>query len=118
MAEGGASDQMERGSSHVDGMYSLSTGSHQMHVSLIGSYNGCNLIARDASEASDRDPTAMIKGVFVTLITRLHLDRPSRSDSCNIIKTVHDGLFHHNRGSFRSDGYAQIPYKKRYFSDL
>ena len=27
------------------------------HMPLIGSYNSCDLIARDASKASDRDPT-------------------------------------------------------------
>ena len=61
-----------------------------MHVTLIESYNGSNLIARDASEALDRDPTATIKGIFITLITRLHPDPPSRSDGCDLIETVHD----------------------------
>ena len=102
----------------VDQVYSRSTGSHQMRVALIESYNGLDLIVRDASEASDRDPTATIKGVFITLITRLHPDPPSRSDGCDLIEMVHDGPFHRNPRSFRSDGYAQIPYKKRRSSDL
>ena len=89
-----------------------------MHVALIGSYNGSNLIARDASEASDRDPTATIKGIFIMLITRLHPNPPSKSDDYDITEMVHDGLFHRNRRSFRSDGYAQIPCKKRCSSDL
>ena len=28
-----------------------------------------------------------------------------------MFETVHDGPFHRNRQSFRSDGYAQKPYK-------
>ena len=100
VANRSASDQMECGSSRVDWMYSRSTGSHQMQVSLIRSYKGCDLIARDASEVSDRDLTTMLKGVFITLITRLHLDPPSRSVGGDIIETVHDGPFHRNRRSF------------------
>ena len=38
------------------------------HVALIRSYNGSDLIARDASRASDRDPTATIESVFIMLI--------------------------------------------------
>ena len=96
---------------HIDRVYSWSTGSNQTHVALIEGYNGSDLITRDASEASDRDPTAMIKGIFITLITRLHPDPPSRSGGCNLTITVHNGPFHRNCRSFRSDGYAQIPYK-------
>ena len=87
VANRGASDRMECGSSIVDWMYSRSTVSHQMQVSLIGSYNGYDLIVRDASEASDRDP-------------QVHPDPPSRSDGCDIIETVHDGPFHRNCCSF------------------
>ena len=40
-----------------------------------------------------------------------HPDHPSRSDGHEMFETVHDGPFHRNRQSFRSDGYAQMYYK-------
>ena len=48
----------------MDLVDSQSTGSHQSLRALIESYNGSYLIAGDASRASDRDPTAAIKGVL------------------------------------------------------
>ena len=56
MSKGEASDQTKNGSSCVDRMDSRSMGSSSTHVALIASYNGCDLTARDASKASDRDP--------------------------------------------------------------
>ena len=41
-----------------------------------------------------------------------HPDRSSRSDGHDMFETVHDGHFHRNRRSFRSDGYAQKPIKR------
>ena len=41
-----------RGSRELEVLRSSST-----HVALKGSYNGCDLIAQDASKASDGDPT-------------------------------------------------------------
>ena len=57
-------DQPIEGSSRVDLMDSQSTGSHQSACALLKSHNGSDLIARDASRASDRDPTAAIKSVL------------------------------------------------------
>ena len=48
---------------------------------------------------------------FIKASQRPHLDRPSRSDGYDLIETVHDGPFHCNRRSFRSDGYAQMYYE-------
>ena len=41
----------------------------------------------------------------------LNRGRPSRSNSHDLIETVHDGPFHRNRRSKRSDGYENSPYK-------
>ena len=49
---------------------------------------------------------------FKTLIARIDLSPSSRSDGHDIFKTVHRGPFHHNRRSFRSDGYDKKPYIK------
>ena len=42
-----------------------------------------------------------------------HPDRSSRSDGHDMFETVHDGPFHRNRRSKRSDGYTQNLYKRR-----
>ena len=57
MSKGEALDQTENGSSCVDRVDSRSIRLSSTHVALIGSYNGCDLTAWDASKASDRDPT-------------------------------------------------------------
>ena len=58
VAEGGALDQMKSDRSASIGCTRSPLDHIKMHVPLIRSYNGCDLIARDASKASDRDPTA------------------------------------------------------------
>ena len=48
---------------------------------------------------------------FLTFIYGSNRGRPSHSDGHDLIETVHDGPFHRNRRSKRSDGYAQILFK-------
>ena len=55
---------------------------------------------------------------FITVICADHPGRRSRSDGYDLFETVHDGPFHRNRRSFRSDGYAQNMYKRRGSSDV
>ena len=55
---------------------------------------------------------------FITDICADHLGRRSRSDDYDLFETVHDGPYHCNRRSFRSDGYAQNMYKRRGSSDV
>ena len=69
MANRGASDQRERGSSSVDWMCSRSTGSRSHTCSKGGSYNGLDLIAHDASRPSDRNPRGAIKCVLQRIST-------------------------------------------------
>ena len=54
----------EERSKRVDRVYLRSTGLHHNARGLIESYNGSDLIARDASRESDRDPMATIKRVL------------------------------------------------------
>ena len=64
MAEGGALDQIK---SHRSASIWCTRGPQdriKTHVALIRSYNGSDLIARDASRALDRDPMATIKSVL------------------------------------------------------
>ena len=58
------------------------------------------------------------KGAFYNVICVDHPGRRSRSDGYDLFETVHNGPFHHNRRSFRSDGYAQNMYKMRGSSDV
>ena len=60
----GALDQPIEGSSCMDLVDSWSIRSHQSARALIGSYYGSDLIAQDASRASDDDPTTAIKNVL------------------------------------------------------
>ena len=55
---------------------------------------------------------------FITVICADYLGCRSRSDGYDLFETVHDGPFHRNRQSFRSDGYAQNMYKSRGSSDV
>ena len=55
---------------------------------------------------------------FIAVICADHPRRRSRSDGYDLFETVHDGPFHRNRRSFRSDGYAQNMYKRRGSSDV
>ena len=48
---------------------------------------------------------------FKTLIARIDLSPSSRSDGHEIFEMVHNGPFHRNRRSKRSNGYAQNLYK-------
>ena len=75
-------------------------------------YNRGDLTRRMGSIAPDRDPTAVRRCVIKRLFAQINLSPSSRSDGHDIFETVHDGPFHRNRRSFRSDGYAQIPYKQ------
>ena len=48
------------------------------------------------------------------IIWTVHRDRTAT----NFFETVHDGPFHRNRRSFRSDSYAQMYYKTKCSSDV
>ena len=94
------------------------TGSIKEHVPLIGSYNGRDLIGRYAFRSLDRDPTGEIRCVIITPINGSIWTLHRRSNRRDIFKTVHDGPFHRNRRSFRSDGYDKKPYIKRCSSTI
>ena len=66
----------------------------------------------------DRDPTTINQGVFKHLNRADDQSQRSRSDGWDLTETVHDGSFHRNRRSKRSDGYAQNCYKTKCSSSL
>ena len=108
----GASDQAGRGMRRVDQVRRGPP--HQIRSTCL---NPCLITAmiksrRGASRSSNQDPTDAIFNVFKTLIFGSNRDRRSRSDGHDLIETVHDGPFHRNRQSKRSDGYENSPYKK------
>ena len=61
VAEGGALDQMKSDRSASIGCTRGPPDRFKTHVALITSYNSSDLIAWDASKASDRDTMATIK---------------------------------------------------------
>ena len=100
----------------VDRVSSRSIGLHHAHVLFKEDYNGSDetregRISTVGSRFKGRDSRC-----FITHLIRPHPDPPSRSDGCDLTETVHDGPFHRNRRSFRSDGYAQIPCKRHVLS--
>ena len=89
------------------------------HIALNSrSYNGSD----ETSEERIATVRSRSKGRnsrrFINASQTLHPDRPSRSIGHDIFKTVHGGPFHCNCRSFRSGGYAQMPYKMTCSYDL
>ena len=102
----------EARSKRVDRVCSRSTGSHHAHVLFKENYNDFDEMCGERISTIRSRSKGRNLMCFITHLKRPHPDPPSKSDGCDLTKTVHDRPFHCNRRSFRSDGYAQIPYKR------
>ena len=103
---------MRRGGiTRVDPVNQKTTDRDQRHMLDWRRYNGPDQVSQETSGPSDQESRDAILSVFKTPIYGSNRGRPSRSDGHDLFETVHDGPFHRNRRSKRSDGYDQEPFK-------
>ena len=118
MANRGALDQDEAQSRRVDHVDVWTTDRDQRTCFNSTGYNGSDETSQECIATVRSRSKGRKSSRFINASQTLHPDRPSRSDGHDMFKMVHDGPFHRNRRSFRSDGYTQNVYKMTCSSDF